>query len=54
MTAMTCLGLPKVETLYTLDEDNLSEAEMWQEDMIRVLPVLLRLIVTDPMPHPSI
>ena len=54
MTAITCLGEPKVETLEALEVDNLPEAEMLLEEMIRVIPVLLGPIVMDPMPHPPI
>ena len=51
MTAMTCLGEPKVETPEALEVDNLPEAEMLLEEMIWVIPVLLRPIVMDLMPH---
>ena len=50
--AMTCLKEPKVETPEALEVDNLPEAEMLLEEMIRVIRVLLRPIVMDPMPHP--
>jgi len=51
---MTCLGEPKVETLEGLEVDNLPEAETLLEEMIRVIPVLLRPIVMDLMSHPPI
>jgi len=51
---MTCLGEPKVETPQALEVDNLPEAETLQEEMIRVILVLLRPIVMDPMPLPPI
>jgi len=54
LTAMTYLGEPKVETPEALEVDNLPEAEALLEEMIRVIPVLLRPIVMDPMPHPPI
>jgi len=54
LTAMTSPGEPKVEALEALEVDNLPEAEMLLEEMIRVIPVLLRPIVMDPMPHPPI
>ena len=54
MTAMICLGEPKVETPEALEVDNLREAETLLEETIRVIPVLLRPIVMDPMPHPLI
>jgi len=52
--AMTCLGVPKVETPEALEVDNLPEAETLLEEMIRIIPVLLRPIVMDLMPHPPI
>jgi len=51
---MTCLGEPKVETQEGLEVDNLPEAETLLEEMIRVIPVLLRPIVMDPIHHPPI
>jgi len=54
LTVMTCLGVPKVETQEALEVDNLPEAERLLEEMIRVIPVLLRPIVMDPIPHPPI
>jgi len=51
---MTYLGEPKVETLEALAVDNLPEAEMLLEEMIRVIPVALRPIVMDPIPHPPL
>ena len=37
-----------------VEVDNLPEAETLLEEMIWVIPVLLRPIVMDPMPHPPI
>jgi len=54
LTAMTCLGEPKVETPEAQEVDNLPEAETLLEATIWVIPVLLRPIVMDPMPHPPI
>jgi len=54
LTAMTCLGEPKVETPEALEVDNLPEAERLLEEMILVIPVLLRPLVMDPIPHPPI
>ena len=51
---MTCPGVPKVETPEALEVDNLPEAEPLLEEMTRVIPVLLRPIVMDPMLHPPI
>ena len=51
---MTCLGEPKVETPEALEVDNLPEADTLLEEMIRVIPVLLRPIVMDTMSHPPI
>jgi len=51
---MTCLGESKVETPEELAADNLSEVETLLEKMIRVISVLLRPKVMDPMPHPRI
>ena len=53
MTAMTCLGVPKVETLEAREVDNLPEAESLLEEMIRVISVL-RPIVMDLIPLPPI
>ena len=52
--AMICLGVPKVETPEALEVDNLPEVETLLEETIRVIPVLLRPIVMDPMPYPPI
>ena len=54
LTAITCLGEPKVETTEALEVDNLPEVVMLREEMIQALPVLLHPMVTDPMPHPPI
>ena len=54
LTDMTYLGEPKVESPEALEVDNLPEAIMLLEEMIRVIPVLLRPIVMDPIPHPPI
>jgi len=54
LTEMTCLGEPKVETPEALEVDNLSEVETLLEEIIRVIPVLFRPIVMDPMPRPPI
>ena len=43
-----------METPEGSEVDNLPEAETLLEEMIRVIPVLLRQIVMDPMPHPTI
>jgi len=43
-----------VETPEALEVDNLPEAETLLEEKIRVILVLLRPIVMDPMPHPPI
>jgi len=53
LTAMTCLGEPKVETPEQLVVDNLPEVETLLKVMMRVI-LVLRPIVTDPMPHPLI
>jgi len=53
-TAMTCLPVPKVETVEAQEVDTLPEVETLLEDMIRVIPVILRPIVTYPIPHPPI
>jgi len=54
LTAITCLGQPKVETPQALEVDNLPEAEMLLEEIIRVIPVLLHPLVMDQMPHPPL
>jgi len=51
---MICLGEPKLETQEALEVGNLPEAEALLEEMIRVIPVLLRPIVRDPIPNPPI
>jgi len=51
---MTYLGEPKVRTPEVLEVDKLPKAETLLEEMIRVIPVLLRPIVMDPMLHPPI
>ena len=43
-----------METPEALEVDNVPEAERLLEGMIWVIPVLLRPIVMDPMPHPLI
>jgi len=43
-----------VETPEALEVDNHPAGEMLLAEMIRVIPVLLRPIVMDPMPHPPI
>ena len=48
------LGEHKVETPEALEVDNHPAGEMLLAEMIRVIPVLLRPIVMDPMPHPPI
>jgi len=54
LTAMICLGEPKVETLEALEVENLPEAETLLEEMIPGIPVLLHPIVQDPIPRPPI